>query len=342
MTRLFRSALAASVLLLAGAAGRTLSAQGMRYGVYVELADSLHGSLDEITATLRPALAAGDWQVVAVHDVGVDRQACGYAARVLVLHNERYARDVLAHGPRAAFALPMRLFLFQDEDGTHLAAVNGYSINRTIIAESGFEGPTDAAMQDITRLAAGVLQGSFVPRQYGQLRTRGYIGRTMGIMAGGPFAEKIELVRSAAGSSPQDVRRVAAQLADGLRRQAGRGRWQLRPIYQIDLAAQGVVVLGVSGAALESRAIAIVGAGGNESRSAFRCPGLDHAGAFPIEVVVWADSGQVRVGVVDEMYRMKLFFEDAGKMRFAQNMRMPGSVEGELKDLLRPEAESRP
>jgi len=340
MTRPFQAALAALALL--GAGSRVASAQAMRYGVYVNLADSLRGSLDDITVTLRTALASGGWQVLAAHDVGVDRHACDYAARVLVLHNERYARDVLAQGPRAGFALPVRLYLFQDEAGTHLAAVNGMSVNRTIIAESGFESPTDAALQDITRLASGALQGAFVQRQFGQVRTRGYIDRTMGIMAGGPFLEKIELVLSEPGGTPQDVRRVAARVADGLRRQGGRGRWQLAPVYQLDLAAQGVVVFGVSGAALEARAFSIVGAGAAAGRSAFRCPGLDHAGAFPIEALVWADSGRVHVGVVDEMYRMKMFFEDAGRMRFAQNMRMPGSVEDELKDLLRAGPETRP
>jgi hypothetical protein len=38
---------------------------------------------------------------------------------------------------------------------------------------------------------------------------------------------------------------------------------------------------------------------------------------------------------VDEMYRMKMFFEDAGKMKFARNMGMPGSIEDEIKDLIR-------
>ena len=96
-----------------------------------------------------------------------------------------------------------------------------------------------------------------------------------------------------------------------------------------------MVILGVSGAAMESRAYQIVGAGSDDTRDGYRCPGLAYGPAFPVEVVVLRDSGAVRVTLVDEMYRMKLYFEDAGKMKFAANMGMPGSIEDEIRGLIR-------
>jgi len=44
--------------------------------------------------------------------------------------------------------------------------------------------------------------------------------------------------------------------------------------------------------------------------------------------------GRVLVESVDAMYRMKLFFEDAGKWAFMKNMIMPGSLAPEIKDRL--------
>jgi hypothetical protein len=35
------------------------------------------------------------------------------------------------------------------------------------------------------------------------------------------------------------------------------------------------------------------------------------------------------------MFRMKMYFENAGRMAFARNMGMPGSIEDELKDKIR-------
>ncbi len=34
------------------------------------------------------------------------------------------------------------------------------------------------------------------------------------------------------------------------------------------------------------------------------------------------------------MFRKKMFFEDAGRMKFARNMRMPASIVDELKDVV--------
>ena len=44
------------------------------------------------------------------------------------------------------------------------------------------------------------------------------------------------------------------------------------------------------------------------------------------------DGDVVTVLMVDSMFRMKMYFEDAGKMKFAANMRMPGSIEHEVRD----------
>jgi len=63
-------------------------------------------------------------------------------------------------------------------------------------------------------------------------------------------------------------------------------------------------------------------------------PRLARAAAYPIEVVVAREGQTVRVRLVDVMYRMKLYFEDAGKA-FMTNMGMPGAIQDELKQQIR-------
>jgi uncharacterized protein (DUF302 family) len=316
-------------LLLACVHPGTGHATGAKRTVYVNLADSLAGSFDEATAALRGAFTAAGWEVVAVHDVALDRRACAYRARVIVLDDPRYTREVLAFGARAAFVLPPRLALYEDERGLHLATVDPLCVGRTIVAESGFEGPAERLLRELTRIASGAVRGRFAVRPFGQTRERGLIGRTMGVMAGGPFLEKLDDLHGTPGETPEDVARVAERVWKGL--ETPGPRWGLHGIYRLDRSAQGVVVIGVSGAAMESKSFAIVGAGSDERRAGFRCPGAAHAAAYPIEVVVFREGGQVHVAVVDGMYRMKMFFEDAGKMKFAANMGMPGSIEDELR-----------
>ena len=59
-------------------------------------------------------------------------------------------------------------------------------------------------------------------------------------------------------------------------------------------------------------------------------PGITHAAGYPIEIVVVDESDGVKVRLVNIMYRMKMYFEDAGKFAFAKNMGMPGSIQDEL------------
>ena len=94
-------------------------------------------------------------------------------------------------------------------------------------------------------------------------------------------------------------------------------------------------MVGVTGQRVEGDAFRIVGAGGADDRKQMMYPGVDHAAAFPIEVVVVQDGDVIRVQLVDEMYRMKMFFEDAGKIAFAKNMGMPGSIENEIEKKVR-------
>ena len=66
-----------------------------------------------------------------------------------------------------------------------------------------------------------------------------------------------------------------------------------------------------------------------------RCPGTAHAAAYPIEILFVQKQTVVWVRLLDTMYRMKMFFEDAGKMTFAKNMGMPGSIKKEIKNKIK-------
>lgn len=310
-----------------------VAAQGAPQAVYLALADSVPGTLDSIAGALDAAFAGAGWRVLATYPAG-GVPSCEYGARTLVLFSPAYFRVLGSLAPREApFASTVRLAVFQDEAGTHVAMVNPLSVNRTMVAEQGLERESSGVIDEAERIVASAVHGVSVRRAYGQVRRRGYIGRTLGIMAGGPFPEKIETLIRVNGGTPEDLGGVADRVWAALRA-GGQGRWQLHGIYRLDLPDEHAVVLGVSGAAMETRAFQIVGAGGDDARSRFRCPGLAYAPAFPIEVVVAQDSSGVRVTAVDAMYRMKMYFEDAGKMKFAVNMRMPGSIGDEIRALV--------
>jgi hypothetical protein len=155
----------------------------------------------------------------------------------------------------------------------------------------------------------------------------------MGIMAGGPFREKLKGVETVPAGE-EGVMGVAHNLYRTLEGMEAGEDWGIRPIYLMPVS-ETAVVMGFTGQRMEAKSFSIVGRGGDKSRSDFACPGLDHSPAYPVGVLLEQVGDEVQITLVDEMYRMKMFFEDAGKMKFARNMTMPGSIEDEIKDLIR-------
>ena len=158
----------------------------------------------------------------------------------------------------------------------------------------------------------------------------------MGVMAGGPFGEKVADLSVVAG---EDWKGVAERVKVGLEKKGP--RWGLHLAYVLEIPEAETVVLGTTGTPMDSQSFSIVGAGADSSRDGLKCPGLDHAGAYPLEVVVTKDAGAVNVRRVDSMYRMKMYFEDAGKWAFMKNMGMPGSIADEISARVRPAVAAR-
>ncbi len=67
-------------------------------------------------------------------------------------------------------------------------------------------------------------------------------------------------------------------------------------------------------------------------KEAFDIGGADHLCAFPIELVIYKN-GEIKA--LPEMYRMSIYFMDAGMSAFAAHMSMPGEIDDSIKGLLK-------
>lgn len=318
--RLFLLVLA-PMLLLAPAPQRT----------FLKLATVSAGGVDGATALLRTAIADAGWKVIADYEAGVNRKKCSYRSHVVIADWPEYARTVQQADKRGAFAAPLRFVVFEDESGVHVGAVNPRSLNRTIVAEQGRDAEFDTFAGKLEAAVHKHIPGTTT--QYGQRRDRGRIGKTMGVMAGGPFEGKVELVVSAPIGT-QTLNTFADEFYTRLEKISASGEWKMRPVFKHVISAD-VVVVGMTSEAMEAKSFDIVGSGGSEARGRMRCPGIDHAAAYPVEVVLVRSGNRVDAQIIDEMFRMKMYFEDAGKMAFAKNMGMPGSLEEEIRQKVR-------
>lgn len=298
-----------------------------KFGVYEYVVQSAQGSFDEVAQTLEKSAAEQGWQVLAQIDAGVP-EACSYRARVLVLLQPAYAQAIMAaNRVTGPFGVVDRVNVFEDEKGLHVAVVNPHSINRTILMDdAAFAELSEQHMLALRQMILVAVRGTESHEQFGPARDEGHIGKTMGVMAGGAFVDKIvDEAVIPAGNFEQVVNMVRKGLS------VPSPKWGMHLVYETALPEYETVVFGATGTPMDSKSFSIVKAGGSDARKGFKCPGLAHAAAYPLEVVVTKQGADVKVRLVHIMFRMKMYFEDAGKWAFMKNMGMPGSVQDEIK-----------
>ena len=330
MRRLFAFAVALGAAAAAGAAPPAP-------GVYQYVVHRADGPVDGVAAAIASAAPDASFQVLARVPAAAPA-GCAFKAEVVALYSPEHGRQVVAANRRTGpFAVVDRVAVFEDEKGVHVSVLNPRSVVRTVLMEDQRHAALiEAHLAALRALVSGAVKGTPAAEDYGQAREKGYIGKTMGVMAGGLFAEKLQEVAVVGG---EDWRSVAESLRASLGKRGP--KWGLQLAYSLEIPEAESVVLGTTGTPMDAKSFAIVGAGADSSRDGLKCPGLAHAGAYPIEVVVAKDSGAVHVRVVDSMYRMKMYFEDAGKWAFMKNMGMPGSIQDEIGAQVRAATEAR-
>ena len=294
------------------------------YGVYVKVVEKAKGSFEEVSGKAESALKAAGWNVLAVYDSGVP-EGCKFRSRVIVFSSPAYEKAIMANGVRAAFALPLRAGIYEDEHGISVAVVNPASVNRTMIHEAKLEDLSVSTANSLVDVLLKEVPGTAVKKQMGEIRQKGKVGG----MGGGDFADKIVEVYAAPDDSDATLKKVSDNVKKGI--VENKKGWKL--IYTLDLPSHAAVIFGVTQQKMEGRAFKI--AGEKRSSDSYAFPGIDHNSAFPIEVIVYRDGGKARVATLDGMYRMKVYFEDAGKWAFMKNMGMPGQIEGEIVEMVR-------
>jgi len=286
---------------------------GDEYGVYVKAVNGAKPDFAGVVKQVEDAATAAGWTVLASFDTGVEDRCGKVQAHVVVVNNDEYASKLMKHGPLAAFALPVRIGVFEDASGIHVDFVNPASIVRTVLGDGVEDELAVQTMKDLAKSLGDGVQGNAAVKQIGQLRDEGHVGG----MGGGDFVKKVETIHT--GGAVDDV---VSKVQEGIK--ADTNGWKL--IYT--LKAGDATIIGLTKKATEAKAFDI--AGEKRETDKDQCPGLDHAAAFPIEVVVSGDAGKAKVQVLDEMYRMKVYFEDAGNWAFMKNMTMPGHIEDEV------------
>ena len=145
------------------------------YGVYVKVIERAKGSFDEVSSQVETALKSAGWEVLGAYNTGVP-EGCKFRSRVIVFSSPAYAKSIMSNGIKAAFSLPLRAGIYEDESGINVAVVNPASINRTIIHETKLNDFSLSSINSAINAIAKAVPGNIVKKQIGEVRSKGSVG----------------------------------------------------------------------------------------------------------------------------------------------------------------------
>jgi hypothetical protein len=325
------------VLLAAFGLAGTAQAGDETYGIF-ERSLEASGSFEDTTAALEKSLAESKLTLQAKQDIktpeGVQK------AKVYILTSPTYMEAARNMPANTISAQILRIAVYQYGEGKKTQINMANPVAHAMVFYAGTEqypqliAAAKATAQEIRDVVAKV-PGKAVSVQLEPTRTESALNKFNG---DGPakmmakfrnWSESQSLVFS---DKPENFGATVAKVEGLLNASKDKGEgdasgWRL--ISKI--ATNNAVYFGISNDYTENKAIRI----NSDFRSDGKAkdapyPGVDHAAALPLEVLVINTGKDVQVVQYGEMWRMQLYFWDSGYLAFAKNTLIPATIFGSI------------
>ncbi len=225
---------------------------------------------------------------------------------VLIVEYKPYFNAVNKAGRYAFFAVPLRVGIQKKGNVNNIMFVNPvYLVDAFAKGKTKLEKVAEQTKKTLEETLSKVKGIKIENKPFGYSTTPDEIGNWQ--MMGQSIYTMYEIGHKY-GSVSAALKALNASLSKGV------NGWKKVYVVRFKDAA----VVGLSNAKYENEA--------------FKIGGDNHLCAFPIEIVVY-DNGEIKA--LPEMYRMSLYFMDAGMSAFAAHMSMPGEIDSSLKGLLK-------
>jgi hypothetical protein len=316
-------------------AGALVSGQGQQYGMFIEAVEA-NMEFDAVTEAVEMALNDSDFVLLNAFDASAPEVGADYRSRVFVFHDAAYTDAIGAFaGPHAAAAMfRINVYEFGPDKLVRVNFVNIETLACVYLFENGIDQAahdnllvTAAALnQNVLDLITSNVTGTVLNEQMGAIRSleelHPYIGDgdAQVMVNFSDYAQNYQqgLVATFA-TFDEAVAFVETNLAN-----ANEG-WEL--ITTLDVG--NTRLFGVTKGSVEAVSAEIVSdaLGASEANPA---PGINHNAAYPIEILVYEINGEFAVAYPAQMWRMMLYYWDAGIGAFVQYQTLPGEFDASL------------
>jgi len=332
------------------------------HGIYLQVVSNIKGDINKVGEELKSKLKASGFNVISYTDIATpdilrakkDEQ-CGYRAKLILLGSNNYTKMITARGDKYLVAAFLRVGLYETPEGIQIVIADPETINRIIFNDLWENGKKNDYEQVIARTKEfksnlinaihNLSEGNKIYKMLEPIRSDNDLresSRDMFMMVGKMTffndEDQFPVIYSRKnGEGKKGLERLVNDIQNNLRNfkpvkddmdyryvaSADVMKWKI--IGQVYSPDSTSVVLGITRPQTEGLSFQI--AGSKRETNSYKCPGVDHLVAYPIEVLITQKDGQLKVSTPREMFRMDMYFWDAGKMAFMNHMSMPSVLD---------------
>jgi hypothetical protein len=320
------------------------------YGIFERILEA-SGSFNDTTAALEKALAESKLTLQAKRDLTFTDKV--QQARVYIVTSPAYMESAKDESPDTISAQVLRIGVYEFGEGKKVHINMGNPSAHAMVFYTGSKNydkllaAAKATAQEIKDVAAKV-PGKQVAVQLEPIRAEKTLNKFNGdgpakMMA--KFRNWKESQNEVFKDKAENFDAVVARVESTLRASQDKGAddssgWRL--ISKIAVGSNAVY-FGITNDYTENKCIRINSDFRSEGKTKDApYPGVDHAPAMPMEVLVINDGKNVKVVQYGEMWRMQLYFWDSGYMAFAKNTLIPSIIFSSIDQTLTATASAAP
>jgi hypothetical protein len=338
------------------------SLHATEHGIYLLTVSNIKGEIDKVGEDLRIKFKSAGYEILSYSDIAVPdivrpkkEDQCGFKAKLLLLKSDEFVKMVTLKDNKYLIASFIRVGLYETPDGIQVVIADPETINRIIfndLWENGKQSEYNSIInktkefkKNIVKVTHSLNGGTKVETAMEPIRDDDDIresARDMFMMVG-PLTffndeDQFPMIYSRKNSEgTKGIEKLKNEMKNNLKnfkpvkddieyRHVASPevlKWKiLGEIYSPDSSA---LVVGITRPQTEGLSFHIAGSKRETENNS--CPGIDHLCAYPIEVLIIQKEDQLQVYTAREMFRMDMYFWDAGKMAFMNHMSMPGILD---------------
>lgn len=353
-----------SILLLMFFSFVTISAS--EHGIYLQTVSNIKGDFYKVGDELKTKLKSAGFNILNYTDIATPdivrqkkEEQCGFKAKLILCSSNEFTKMITARGNKYLVASFFRIGLYETPEGIQIVIADPETINRVVfndLWENGKENEYNQVVSKTKEFKANLVSaihsisgGTKVEKAMEPIRSDEDLresSRDMFMMVGKMTffndEDQFPIIYSRKNTDGRKgLERLINEMKNNLKNfQPTKDdveyryvaspevlKWKI--IGQVYSPDSTSVVLGITRPQTEGLSFHI--AGSKRESSANKCPGIDHLVAYPIEVLITQKDGQLLVSTAREMFRMDMYFWDAGKMAFMNHMSMPSVLDESIK-----------